>query len=205
MPGLLRAQETETNSEYRVPESGSTLLWGDWELYEKLDDVLTGSGARVRFLDSVIQIMAPHSPDHEFKKGIISCLVETYCRIKGIRFSTFGNMTLKHADKEAGGEPDECYCFHENKDVPDLAIEVVVTSGGINKLAFYGKFKVPEVWIWRQGELTAYVRNPETGGYASSSESVVLPGLKLSDVEPCAAMAYTSDAIAEFESRIVGV
>jgi Uma2 family endonuclease len=202
MPGLLRAQETETNSEYRVPESGSTLLWGDWELYEKLDDVLTGSGARVRFLDSVIQIMAPHSPDHEFKKGIIGRLVETYCRIKGIRFSTFGNMTLKHADKEAGGEPDECYCFHENKDVPDLAIEVVVTSGGINKLAFYSKFKVPEVWIWRQGELTAYVRNPETGGYTSSSESVVLPGLKLADVEPCAAMAYTSDAIAEFESRL---
>ena len=205
MPGLLRAQETETNSEYRVPESGSTLLWGDWELYEKLDEVLTGSGARVRFLDTIIQIMAPHSPDHEFKKGIIGCLVETYCRIKGIRFSTFGNMTLKHADKEAAGEPDECYCFHENKDVPDLAIEVALTSGGINKLAFYAKFKVPEVWIWRQGELTAYVRNAETGGYASAIESVVLPGLKLADVEPCATMAYTSDAIAEFESRLSSV
>ncbi|MEZ5324214.1 MAG: Uma2 family endonuclease [Verrucomicrobiales bacterium] len=204
MPGLLIAQETETNSEYRVPESGSTLLWGDWSLYEKLDELLSGTGARVRFLGAVIEIMAPHSTDHEFKKGIIGCLVETYCRIEGIRFSTFGNMTLKDEAKEAGGEPDECYCFHENKDYPDLAIEVALTSGGLNKLAFYDKFEIPEVWIWRGGKLTAYVRNAEAGGYTACEESAVLPGLMLADVEPCAALAYTSDAIAEFERRIAG-
>ena len=201
MPAMLTAQEAEGDYTVPVPESGSTLLWGDWPLYEKLDELLGGTGARVRFLDNVIEIMAPHSSDHEFKKGIIGRLVESYCRVKGIRFSTFGNMTLKHEEKEAGGEPDECYCFSENKEIPDLAIEVALTSGGINKLSFYGKFNVREIWIWRKGTLTAYVRNPE-GGYTASNESTVLPGLSLADIEACVALEYTSDAIAEFEKRL---
>lgn len=60
---------------------------------------------------------------------------------------------------------------------PDLAIEVISTSGSIKKLEIYRKLAVREVWIWRRGKLTAYSLRGET--YEPVSESRVLPGLNL--------------------------
>jgi len=34
------------------------------------------------------------------------------------------------------------------KDLPDIAIEVVLTSGGIEKLPVYAGLGVREVWFW---------------------------------------------------------
>jgi hypothetical protein len=44
---------------------------------------------------------------------------------------------LRQRKKQAGGEPDESYCIGIDKAFPDLAIEVVVTSGGINRLDLF--------------------------------------------------------------------
>ena len=43
-----------------------------------------------------------------------------------------------------------------DKNVPDLVIEVVVTSGGINKLEVYRRLQVPEVWFWENEEFSVY-------------------------------------------------
>ncbi|HIK45941.1 MAG TPA: hypothetical protein IGR64_13825 [Leptolyngbyaceae cyanobacterium M65_K2018_010] len=43
-----------------------------------------------------------------------------------------GSTTLKKPERQAGGEPDESYCIGTDKEFPDLAIEVIVTSGSIN-------------------------------------------------------------------------
>ncbi|MEG4506483.1 Uma2 family endonuclease [Microcoleus sp. F6_B4] len=37
------------------------------------------------------------------------------------------------------------------KAIPDLAIEVVFTSGGIDKLQLYKRLGIPEVWFWEDG------------------------------------------------------
>ena len=37
----------------------------------------------------------------------------------------------------------------EEDGVPDIAIEVVVTSGLVDKMAVYAGLGVPEVWLWR--------------------------------------------------------
>ncbi|MFN5513709.1 MAG: Uma2 family endonuclease [Cyanobacteriota bacterium] len=42
------------------------------------------------------------------------------------------------------------------KEIPDLVIEVIVTSGNINILETYRRLGVPEVWFYQDSALTAY-------------------------------------------------
>ena len=62
---------------------------------------------------------------------------------------------------ERGAEADECYVLGphdpDTLEAPDLAIEVIWTSGGIDKLAVYRGLRVKEVWFWQQPELRLYV------------------------------------------------
>jgi len=160
------------------------------------------SDVRVRFLDHQIEIMAPVSEAHEERKSHLGRLVETWCFHRGIRFAIRGNTTLLRPD-EAGGEPDESYCFGEKKPIPDLAIEVALTSGGLSKRAFYAKFAVPELWIWREDRLEVFVRDAAAESYQAVVESAVLPGLDLGLLAECARMEYASDAIQEFR-RVIG-
>ena len=58
-----------------------------------------------------------------------------------------GSTTLQRPEQGAGGELDESYCIGTDKDFPDLAIEVIVTSGSINRLELYRRLGVQEVWF----------------------------------------------------------
>jgi Uma2 family endonuclease len=58
---------------------------------------------------------------------------------------------------------------------PDLAIEVVWTSGGIEKLEVYSGLRVREVWIWKDGQISVY--ELEGDAYAERERSVCLPAL----------------------------
>ena len=64
-------------------------------------------------------------------------MLEAYLEAKRIRFWGLGSTTFRSQDKQAGKEPDECYCIGTDKDIPDLAIEVVYTSGGVDILEIY--------------------------------------------------------------------
>jgi len=172
-----------------------------WAQYQSIEELFSDSGVRVRFLDHQIEIMAPVSEEHEERKSHLGRLVEVWCLYQGIRFCIRGNTTLLRPEN-AGGEPDESYCFGEKKTIPDLAIEVALTSGGLSKRAFYAKFAVPELWIWRRHRLEVFVWEAATASYAPSTASLVLPGLDLSLLEECARMDYASDAIREFDKRI---
>lgn len=57
---------------------------------------------------------------------------------------------------------------------PDLAIEVVWTSGGIDKLDVYRKLAVREVWIYQHGAFTLHALEGER--YHAIRESEVLKG-----------------------------
>ncbi len=123
--------------------------------------------------------MSP-SRTHEAIKSLIGCLVETWCLERDIAFSTVGSWTLKSKSKSRsrGTEPDESYIFG-NPDAkrPHLAIEVVWTSGRIDKLAIYRKLGVAEVWYWRKGRIQPYGLRGER--YVPLTTSEVLPGLDL--------------------------
>lgn len=136
------------------------------------------SAPRIAYDRGTIEIMSPSS-HHERIKSLIGCLVEVYCQARDIDFTPFGSWTLKDAAKEAGLEPDECYIFGTDSSLerPHLAIEVIWTSGGIDKLALYHRLGVAEVWIWQHARVTPYVWRDEQ--YRPVATSEVLPDLDL--------------------------
>jgi Uma2 family endonuclease len=74
-------------------------------------------------------------------------------------------------------EPDECYIVgaDQSRERPDLAIEVVWTSGGIDKLEIYARLGVGEVWFWKDGRIEVHVLRG--GRYESARRSDLFPGL----------------------------
>lgn len=98
------------------------------------------------------------SRSHERIKSMLGRLVEAWCFERGVAITPYGAWTLESEEAERGAEPDECYVLGDDPDPerPDLAIEVVWTSGRLDKLEIYGELGVREVWYWRRGKLTLF-------------------------------------------------
>lgn len=131
---------------------------------------------RMAYLEGVLELMSP-SKDHERIKSYIGRLLEAYALERDIDLSPYGAWTLKVAPKEAGLEPDECYILgtDQSKDVPDLAIEVAWTGGGIDKLEIYRRLGVREVWFWKDERIEIHVLRGER--YEQVARSRLLPEL----------------------------
>src|SRR5438477_6753124 len=129
------------------------------------------------YLNGVLELMTP-SVDHEGIKTTIARLLEAYAEEKGIPFNGFGSWTLKNSRRTIALEPDECYSLSLGRPTsPDLAIEVVWTSGGIDKLEVYRGLGVREVWFWREGAIEISVLTGDR--YEPRERSVLLPDLDL--------------------------
>lgn len=163
-----------------------------WEYYETLLNIIGDNGGyRVTYLDGVLEIMST-SRRHETEKTRIGNLLELYFLEADIEYFPFGSTTLKQEAKRAGLEADEGYCFGTDKDVPDLAIEVVVTHGGINKLEVYRRLQVPEVWFWQNGKFSVYhlrsnlpVESESNHGYERIENSELLPEIDIDFLAEC--------------------
>ncbi|MGF1516337.1 MAG: Uma2 family endonuclease, partial [Nodosilinea sp.] len=120
-----------------------------WQQYEALlADLGEKSPYRVHFLDGDLEIVAP-SRRHESGKTRVGDLLLIYFLETNTEYYPMGSTTLRKPERQAGGEPDEGYCIGLDKDFPDLAIEVIVTSGSINRLELYRRLGVREVWFWQ--------------------------------------------------------
>uniref|UniRef100_UPI0019507C45 Uma2 family endonuclease n=1 Tax=Spirulina sp. CCY15215 TaxID=2767591 RepID=UPI0019507C45 len=80
---------------------------------------------------------------------------------------------------------DESYCFGESKPRPDLAIEVIFTSGNPNKLERYQLLQIPEVWFWEDGVFSLYRLGDRGYKRISSSEIPELTTLDLELLSRC--------------------
>ncbi|HXV60052.1 MAG TPA: Uma2 family endonuclease [Vicinamibacteria bacterium] len=130
---------------------------------------------RISYLEGVMELMSP-SKDHERIKSYIGRLIEAFALERGIDLSPYGAWTLKSEPRQSGLEPDECYLVgDQSKDTPDLAIEVVWTSGGIDKLEIYRRLGVSEVWIWKLSEIIVHVL--WEGRFQPSEKSILFPDL----------------------------
>lgn len=158
----------------------------NWEQYEALLARNGDTSAyRIIYLDGALEIMSP-SRRHESRKTRIGDLLVIYFLEADINYFPFGSTTLRREEESGGIEPDEAYCIGTDKEFPDLAIEVIVTSGGINKLEVYRRLKVKEVWFWQNDRFSLYCLREEipdklvqTCGYESIDCSEILPGLAL--------------------------
>jgi Uma2 family endonuclease len=193
----LRSLQTPQLRLTQAPLAGNVLLPNvTWEMMEQLDTELAQTGARLTYLDGTLEIMAPLSEAHEEPKKTLALILEAYMRSQNIRFYGRGSTTLGIKSLGARKEPDESYCLGDRKPIPDLALEITVTSGGINVLEIYRRISVQEVWFWEDGVLTIYCLR-ETD-YELVSQSELLAKLDLRLLEFCSRMADQYDAVTRF-------
>lgn len=156
---------------------------------------------RVSYLEGAMELMSP-SQDHERIKFYIGRLVEAYALAKGIDFTGYGSWTLKNAPKEAGAEPDECYIIgaDQKKDAPDLVIEVVWMSGGLDKLEIYARLGVREVWFWKAGRIEIHALRAER--YEQMRRSRLFPDLDVDLLTTFLDRPTASQAIRAFREAL---
>lgn len=175
--------------------------WGDFQrLLEIRGDRST---PRMAYLEGVLELMSP-SQSHESLKSWIGCLIEAWCLEKEIEFSPYGSWTLESKEAKRAVEPDECYVFGDDPlgRRPDLAIEVIWTSGGLDKLEIYRMLGVREVWIWRRGRITVHALRGDS--YVEVPASEVLPGIDLDQLTSCLDRPTASQAIRAYRELLAG-
>lgn len=157
--------------------NNNLFLYGlTWKQFKSLENAFNSiSGIRLIYLDGILNIMILSS-EHEYYKRTISLLLEAYLRQKNIRFYSGGSATLGNKQITGQKEPDESYNLYEKKVIPDLLIEVIVTSGNINILEIYKRIGIPEVWFWQDGLLKIYHLQEI---YQQVENSILLPDLDI--------------------------
>lgn len=166
-------------------------LQGSWEHFKLIQRGCEQTpGARLAYFDGTIEILMPGQL-HETFSRILCCLLTYFLAAKKIPFTPTGSMTQER-EGTVSAQADESYCIGEVKPIPDLSIEIIFTSGNLNKLTRYQALGVPEVWFWEDGVLRLYhLRNQ---GYERLDRSE-LPGLADLDLDllnRCVLMAETN-------------
>lgn len=194
-PNLLEKTASFVAEDQRV-----TLYGVSWQQYEILRATLDDfAGVRMTYLKGTLEIFLPGAK-HEQTKSVIGRLIETYSLETNTRVYACGSTTYRKQAEERGLEPDESYCIGELKEFPDLAIEVIVTSGSIDLLEVYRGLGVPEVWFWKNGQLSLY--HLQAGQYEQIERSILLPNLDINLLVRCANMPDQYDAVIEFRNGI---
>jgi Uma2 family endonuclease len=158
-----------------------------WDDYEKLLAMRgEGSVPRITYLRGVVELMSPSSY-HELDKTRFARLLEAWADAMGVVLEGYGSWTLKDEREDRGAEADECYTVERfakgDDDRPDVAIEVIWTSGGIDKLEVYRKLGVREVWFYERGSLRFFALRGDS--YAEIPRSELLPQLPVELVLEC--------------------
>ena len=187
-------KSNDTNLEQRLllPRNYS------WQEFVVLENLLASSGSfRITYLDGWIELMTVGEP-HELIKSLLGMFLEAYFIEMGIEFIPVGNATRRGEEKGTSFEPDESYYLGEKKDNPDLAIEVILTSGNIEKLEKYRRFKIPEVWLWENNQLDVYALI--SSEYHLVNYSQLLPDLDLELLVRCVLMPSRLEAMNAFKA-----
>jgi Uma2 family endonuclease len=172
----------------------------DWKTYDALRELLDSPGIRLTYLEGALEIMSP-SKRHEHEKKTIARMIEIFALERDFPLHGYGSTTFRREARERGLEPDECYCVgHELGDAPDVALEIVVTSGGINRLAVYRGLGVKEVWIFRDGRFQLFSLVAER--YEKIDASEVVPGLDFADMEELVKLSDQHAAVKAFRDRL---
>ncbi|MCC5639377.1 Uma2 family endonuclease [Nostoc sp. CHAB 5844] len=172
-----------------------------WEQFKIIAAQLENNReVKLTYLAGVMEIMSPIGDEHEYVKTTLGYLLEAYMREKSIRFYGRGGFTLEEPGY-ASGTPDESYCIGSNKQTPGIVIEIIVTSGTLNRKDLYRPKKVPEVWFWKSNQITIF-RLTEQGEYVEVDRSGFFPDLDLALLLHYLAMPDQYDAVQEFIKTI---
>lgn len=171
-----------------------------WEQFKAIEAQLQNNlGVRLTYLSGVMEIMSPIGGQHERVKRTLGLLLEAYMREKGIRFYAAGGFTLER-EGYASGTPDESYCIGTDKEIPDIVIEIIITSGTIDRKELYKPLRVPEVWFWKSNQLRFFHLKGEE--YQEVNKSEFFPELDKALLLRYIAHPDQYDAVQEFVQAI---
>ncbi|MFN6568053.1 Uma2 family endonuclease [Dendronalium sp. ChiSLP03b] len=173
-----------------------------WEEFEKIEALTADApGLRITYLDGCIEFMTL-GEEHETIKSVLAILLALYLFEIGINFIPVGSATRRAKEKGASFEPDESYYLGEKKENPDLAIEVNITSGSIDKLEKYKRFNITEVWFWENNQISVY--HLSNDNYEQITQSQLLPELDINLLARCVLIPSIIEARTEFIKGIRG-
>ncbi|MFN7852650.1 MAG: Uma2 family endonuclease [Dolichospermum sp.] len=171
-----------------------------WREFKAVEQLIERPGLRLSFLDGVLEIRKMPGKKHETIKERIGALLEIYLEFLELDFTTTGSVTLENEFEKVKKEGDKSYELGANSKRADLVIEVVVSSGGINKLEAYKRLQIPEVWFWMNDELLFYSLGND--GYEAVSKSQLLPSLDVGLLMRCVNIENHAQALREFRAGI---
>jgi Uma2 family endonuclease len=179
------------------------LRWADYEALLAMRG--DSPGTRITYLKGVLELMSP-SIDHEQIKTRLGRLLIAYAEAQGIGLEGYGSWTVRSESGERGVEADECYVVgvpQTRPTRPDIAVEVIWTSGGLDKLEVYCGLGVPEVWVWRDGALRFHLLREDV--YVTAPCSELFPELDPALIARCMEAPSQTRAVAMLrESLAVG-
>ena len=171
-----------------------------WQQFKLIQTGFAQSpGVRLGYYNTTIEILKP-GRDHEMFSRLIGFLIGLFCLENAIEFEPTGSMT-QEKEGEVSAQADESYCFGASKPIPDLAIEVVFTSGGMGKLQRYQALGVPEVWFWEDGVFNLHRLRGDRYESIDRSEIPELASLDIALLGRCVLLAQTSRLEAANEFR----
>ena len=158
-----------------------------WEIFVALADERRGSVPRLSYNEGVLEMMSPKRK-HENISCLLGRMIEAYSEIRGIEILSVASVTVKRSDLKKVYEADESYYVtnidkvlakeeldFEVDPLPDLVIEVELTSSAIDKLELFAAMQVREVW--RHDGTSVQFYRLSNGRYECIAESTELPGL----------------------------
>ncbi len=184
-------------------EDQRVVIYGvPWQTYCAIRELLDSPGLRMTYIEGTLELMTP-SPLHELRKTTIARLLEVFALERDVPLTGYGSATFKREAKKRGLEPDECYVLGGPlRDAPDIAIEVVVTSGGVGKLPIYAALGVREVWFFEDDAFRLH--QLEGGEYRPIESSALLPGLDLAVLVRFAVRDDQHQAVREYRDLLRG-
>ncbi len=187
------ATATEKASQIMEGEHRFVLYNVGWEGYETLQNLLESHRVRLTYDRGNVELMTPLII-HERSKGLLGRMIEAITEELDIQVVGAGSTTFKSQILDRGLEPDECYYLASADQlrkvdrldlsidpVPDLAIEVEITSSTLDRLGIYAALSIPEIWRFDSQTLQALLLQPD-GTYASSVNSLAFPYLPLEEI-----------------------
>ncbi len=170
-----------------------TITGASWSDYQKFESP-EYPGYRVSYINGEITIVSP-GRNHERIAEVINRLIIAYCEKYELQDFPFGQTRLKISG-QAGREPDLAYAFNADKDLPDLAVEVIFSSGDIETLkSSYKNIGIPELWVWKDNVITFY--------YLEQNNYIVLKSSRILDrLESESFVKYINRGITESPSAI---
>jgi Uma2 family endonuclease len=179
----------------------------DWQGYQQLLAMRGESSVpRITYLEGLAELMSP-SRYHEIDKKRFARVLEAWSDIAAVPLEGYGSWTLEDEEADRGAEPDECYTVRRvvksDEERPDIAIEVVWTSGGINKLEVYRKLGVREVWFYARGTLRFFALRREADDvYREIPVSELLPQLPVDILLACMQEPDQTSAVRVLRARL---